>query len=506
MPETKPRKNVLVLHTDQERADSLGCAGNRFARTPNLDRLAAEGTLFTRHVATCPICSPSRASLLTGLYPPGHNLWCNGVALNRREYASVNSFQEGVSFESPAGFVPEPLTMADIFARAGYDTACFGKLHLTPYLAPAHLRFPESFASWKEGMFEEWNGPYYGFRHAEFTLGHGPQAGLRGHYGAWLRESYPDVVRELARGRYRGPDELRDLFPSPIPSEAHYSSWLTARFLAWLRDRKETPFFAFIGFPDPHHPFTPSFDIAAEFEDTEVPEPADPEGRGVKGSPLEHLAQHRIHRMPREVLRRAQRYTNALVFQIDRAVGVILEGLTALGLADSTVVVFTSDHGDFLGDHGYIRKAFAASDSLLRVPLIVGAPGGGLPPLVTMPVSSCDLLPTIARLAGVAPPDCLHGEDIVRLLAQGARHEAFAFSHNGDRQWTNYTMYDERFRFTWYPGQDFVELFDHSADPWEMTNLAGQSAFRDYIEAAKRRVADNLAVWYNPVQARFCAW
>ena len=500
------RKNVILLHTDQQRGDSLGCTGNPFARTPNLDRLAADGTVFTRHAACNPICMPSRASLLTGIYPPGHNVWCNGVPLNRREYVVADDSRGRQACDNPAGFVPEPTTMADLFAAAGYDTACFGKLHLTPYLAPKEYGFQESFASWDAGAFDGWNGPYYGFRHAELVLGHGPQTCLRGHYGVWMRENHPGLVEEVRSGRHRGPEGLPDLFPSPVPAEAHYSAWLADRLRAWIGKGRAAPFFAFAGFPDPHHPFAPSCDIAPEFEDIEILPPVDPDGAGVRGSPFEPLAQLRIAGMDPELLRRAVRYTYALVHQLDRAVGAILAALEAAGLADDTIVAFTSDHGDFLGDHGCLRKAFAASDSLLRVPLIIRAPGSSLPGRVTPPVSACDVMPTLATLAGVAVPPGLHGTDLVPLLAAGKARAAFAFSYNGDPRSTNITMYDERFRMTWYPGADFVELFDHDADPGETRNIAGGPQHRAYVTSAKDLMARRLAAWHNPIQCRSCAW
>ena len=105
--------NILIIHADQQRYDSLGCTGNPYVRTPNLDRLASEGTLFTRHISSNTICMPSRASLFTGLYPPGHNVWTNGIPLNRREYSHVNQQSIGERV------CPEPPTAADIFAGAG---------------------------------------------------------------------------------------------------------------------------------------------------------------------------------------------------------------------------------------------------------------------------------------------------------------------------------------------------------------------------------------------------
>ncbi|MBU0608604.1 MAG: sulfatase-like hydrolase/transferase [Armatimonadetes bacterium] len=261
-------QNVILLHTDQQRYDSLGCTGNALARTPHLDALAAGGTMFTRHFTANPICSPSRASLLTGLYPPGHNLWCNGVALNRREFANFDTRSEGERSQTGGGgFVPEPPTMADMFAAAGYDTASFGKLHLTPYLSPPSWRYPETTANWQQGLFDDWSGPYYGFQHCELTLGHGEGACHAGHYGNWLRAEHPEAYARLQEQQPRPFPEIGDMYVSTLPFELHHSHWLADRLVSYLRghDLNDAPFFAFVGFPDPHHPFAPCADIAPDF-------------------------------------------------------------------------------------------------------------------------------------------------------------------------------------------------------------------------------------------------
>ncbi len=502
------RKNVIVLHTDQQRYDSLGCNGNPLARTPHLDALAAGGTVFTRHVTANPICSPSRASLLTGLYPPGHNVWCNGVALSRREYAIFDTRSEDQRCDAKGGFVPEPPTMADMFAGAGYDTASFGKLHLTPYLAPEAWRYPETIGNWQQGYFDGWNGPYCGFQHCELTLGHGEGACYVAHYGDWLRREHPESLEGLKEQRPRPFPEIGDMYASALPSELHHSHWLAERLVSYLRQRGpgETPFFAFVGFPDPHHPFVPCSDIAPDFEDCPVQVPVDPEGRGMAGSPVLPLNQQTLDGISPEAVRQAIRYTYAMVYQIDVAVGMIVAALREMGLLENTIVAFTADHGDYLGDHAHLRKGFGASHSLLHVPLIIRAAGADLPPRVDLPVSNCDVMPTLAALAGVAPPAVQHGADLTSVLREGREHCAFAFSSNGDRSSVNHTIYDERFRLTWYPGADFVELFDHDDDPDEGRNVAGlpkhQEARKRLLEALRAELCRS----YNPLLARTCAW
>jgi len=500
------RKNVILLHTDQQRADSLGCNGNQFARTPNLDRLAAKGATFTRHIVSNPICSPSRASLLTGLYPPGHNLWCNGMPLNRREYVTLNPANERVAADGESGFVPEPATTADVFAAAGYDTASFGKLHLTPFLAPESCGFQESTSFWRNSESADWRGPYYGFRHVVIVAGHGELP--PGVYEQWMRREHPEEYRRVREGRPERPHpQIGDLYASTLPFELHNTSWLADRLCAYLRERPaDQPFFAFVGFPDPHHPFVPCADIIPEFSDIDIHAPLDPDGAGQAESPVLQLNQAPPNSIDAEAIRAAIRHTYAMVYQIDLAVGRILDALETAGLAEETIIAFTSDHGDYLGDHGTLRKGYGASDSLLRVPFVLRAPGCDLPERVDTPMSNTDVLPTLASLAGVALPAWQHGEDITRIIREGRPHEAYTFAGNGDFDSVNYTIYDDRYRLTWYPGADFIELFDHQADPGECRNIAGETDQRERVEEMKRRISERLAACYNPIQGRVCAW
>lgn len=496
------RLNVLVLHTDQQRFDSLGASGNPYAHTPNLDRLAQEGTCFTRHISANPVCMPSRASLFSGLYPPAHGVWSNGIPLNRREYARINAQNFDIAY-----IYPEPQTLADLFAAAGYDTVAFGKLHLTPNLAPPSYGYPESWAVWESGALDDWHGPYYGFRYVEMTQGHGEQPCHLGHYGRWLQQEHPEVYRRVVANAETAPRPLaeqQNLYASALPSELHNSQWLADRFRAYLETRSdERPFFAFIGFPDPHHPFTPPYDVVRDFEDLPVPDPVDPQGEAVRGTPLANVGRDVSHLSP-EARRIIIRYTYATVALIDRAVGRILQGLEASGHAEDTIVIFTSDHGEFLGDHGRLYKAEVASESLLHVPFILRAPGVSLPRRVDTPMSNVDVLPTVLGLAGLEVPEGLHGQDILTVLERGEEHVALAYCAGGDPSLINTTVIDARYRFTLYPRLGWAELYDHQEDPGECHNLAAAQPAR---VATMRRIAEQaLLQHYHPIVGRVCAW
>ncbi|MBU0610914.1 MAG: sulfatase-like hydrolase/transferase, partial [Armatimonadetes bacterium] len=302
---------------------------------------------------------------------------------------------------------------------------------------------------------------------------------------------------------------IGDMYVSTLPFALHHSHWLAERLVGYLRGRGPggAPFFAFVGFPDPHHPFVPCADIAPDFEGCAVQEFTDPEGAGMAGSPVLPLNQQTLEGISPEAVRQAIRYTYALVHQIDLAVGMITAALEEAGLADDTIVAFTSDHGDYLGDHAHLRKGFGASEALLHVPLLIRAPGSDLPSGVDLPVSNADVMPTLAALAGVTPPPVQHGADVSAILRDGREHHAFAFGTNGDAASVNNTIYDERYRLTWYPGAgDFVELFDHANDPGECRNVAGEAEHRAAQERLLALLKERLASCYNPILARTAAW
>ena len=170
---TATRLNVLLIMSDQQRADTIGAAGNEVIKTPHLDRLAAEGTRCARAYVQNPICMPSRATLFTGRYPRSHRVWTNGVPLPEEE-----------------------VTLPDVLAARGYATASFGKLHFTPTGAPAGPGRYESSAMWRDPSHAEamegWHGPYYGLQHVELAIGHNAPGG---HYGAWLRREHPEALK-----------------------------------------------------------------------------------------------------------------------------------------------------------------------------------------------------------------------------------------------------------------------------------------------------------------------
>jgi len=200
------------------------------------------------------------------------------------------------------------------------------------------------------------------------------------------------------------------------------------------------------------------------------------------------------------------RYTYAMVYQIDVAVGRILGALENAGLREQTIVVFTSDHGDFLCDHGLLRKGEFASNALLHVPFVLSAPGTHLPPQVDTVMSNCDVMPTLAALAGVATPTWQHGQDICSAIRDGEERKAFAYCFKGVPERNNHTVYDSSHRFTYYPHSGYTELFDHGEDPGECRNVASDPSNRAMIDAMIQMLGQRTLEHSNPILGHVGVW
>ncbi|HEU5317223.1 MAG TPA: sulfatase-like hydrolase/transferase, partial [Chloroflexota bacterium] len=363
------RPNVVLITTDQQRWDTLGCYGNRVVRTPHLDGLAAEGVRFERAYVTNPVCTPSRATLLTGRYPSSHGAYNVGVSL------------------------PDDVpTLSGMLGAAGYDTALIGKAHFQPFGAdPARSVESNRGAARDPALWREWHGPYYGFWHVELSMGHGP-GGTEGHYGEWLRQTAPEVLTLFPKAAALAPSSVPiGSWKSAVPIEYHSTTWTADRTIAYLEARSESqpPFFLWTSFQDPHHPFCPP----RPYCDMYPPEAVSLPSRGP--GELDRLPPHFRHayegtqdalpyargrlsgtdpkgyvRMTEAHAREVIAHYYGMVSLIDDAVGRILAALERLGLARDTVVVFGTDHGELLGDHGLWLKGPFLYEGLIRVPYL----------------------------------------------------------------------------------------------------------------------------------------
>ena len=356
---TDARPNVLLVITDQQRADSLACAGHPAARTPNIDALAASGVRLARAFTTHPTCTPSRGAIFTGRYPSSHGARMTGMILPESERM-----------------------LPAILRERGYDTALFGKPHFAPMGDYADCPSQEMRGFWKAGQ-RPIEGDYYGFERVTFLGGHGH--GVWGAYRDWLAERDATAIDRLRgvsldndqlSGRY--PDGLRDMFPYPLPAALHHSTALGEYVDEFIREAHDRPFFAVASFPDPHHPFSPPAEYADRYAPADMPAPVPPDPDGYRAFPPHFGAAYRgdsgrfsggghvnYSEISPAAMLRARALTCAMVECIDDAFGRILGALDDTGLRRNTIVVFTSDHGDFLGDHGFLYKGPMHFDGLV---------------------------------------------------------------------------------------------------------------------------------------------
>ncbi len=490
MPSRRP--NFLCFVTDQQRADHLGCAGNAVLRTPNLDRLAAEGLRFTRAYVNNPLCMPSRATMFTGRTARGHGVRTNGIPLE-----------------------PCLPTLTGALAAAGYRTHSVGKIHLRPFQTPRGVpvealepeEHPESYVMWNSERLQTTPTPYYGLQTVDLAIGHGP--GVTGDYGRWLLEQNPDGPRLMQPAAGEAPASgAEQSWKMALPEELHVSRWVADRTIAFLEAaaREDRPFFAWCSFPDPHHPYCPPAPWCDLYDPASIPLPRRREGE------LDALPPH-YAKVFREALPLSGRFaptdlrddqlrdilalTYGLISLADHHLGRVLEALDRLGLRESTVVTFLSDHGDMMGDHWIINKGPFHFDGLVNVPFIWSWPGQfGAGTTTEALASMLDFAPTVLDLAGVPIPEgetpaereadseCAPWPGVsLRPVLEGEAEsvqESVVIENDEDYLGLRLrTLVTRRYKLTAYPGQPYGELFDLANDPDELHNLWDEPSCRD---------------------------
>ncbi len=452
------RSNVLFLIADDLNT-LLGCYGDPRAKTPNLDRLAARGVRFERAYCAYPLCGPSRNSMLTGLYPNSTGIWANSQIFRQT--------------------VPEWISLPQAFRQQGWFAARLGKLY------------------------------HYGVPIAIGTDGHDDPA-------SWELEMNPAGVDRLVEH-----PRIFSLIPgsfggalSWLASEngdEHHTDGILAADAEWVLERcarrRERPFFLAVGFFRPHTPFVaprrPYFDLYPEHEMPVV--------SGVKEDqadlPAPALGSYKREqdRLTDDLRRQALQAYYASISFMDAQLGRVIAALDRLDLARNTVIVFTSDHGYHVGEHGLWQKQSLFEESA-RVPLLIVAPGVAREgSAAESPVSLVDLYPTLAELAGVRVPAGLQGQSLVPILrdptwsgrgwalTQMSRNASAATDGEslGGGRFFGYSLRTARWRYTeWDGGKRGRELYDHDRDPKELTNLAAESGYTATVADLSRRLAD----------------
>jgi arylsulfatase A-like enzyme len=462
------RPNILLLFSDQHKAGVMGCAGHRLVKTPHLDRLAREGVRFTRAYCADGICVPSRTSMFTGLHPR----------------------TTGVIYNSDAPPHPERLhPVHSLLGANGYLTGCFGKRH-----------FPR-------GLNEaDWD--------ASCTTINPRLDPCEENYWDWIKQrgQYGSHIRDFKESHQAS----LMAHISHTAAENRTTAYAADRSIDFLRRAKDEkrPFFCWCSFIYPHQPYTPLERWARLYDLDEIELP------GSVSEPVENLPQRmrewRTRTKPpwncgtaakdHAIYRRYVAYYYALVSEIDHHIGRVLSALKRLGLADNTIVIYSSDHGDFVAAHGMIEKCAVGHnvyEDTLRVPLIFHWPGefekgriySGLTELI-------DMYPTLLEITGISRPDSrynLAGRSLVPVLSGSSMpSKCYVVSEN----WSQVTVIGERYKlgkwitppakydkWDWgksHPGM----LFDRRNDPLEVNNLINEPSVNGVCEELTRLLAE----------------
>ena len=481
-----PRPNILLITSDQQRADCNGFE-NEHIRTPNIDRLAREGTRFSACITPNLVCQPARASILTGLLPLTNGVWDNGVDLDPET--------------GERGF-------GGTLAQAGYQTAFIGKAHFSSKFTFAATGSPECYKSQAQYP-PDWSGPYMGFQHVELAVLGQMQRGRPmeqppvGHFERWLiSRGRAEEALALWEQRIRPDTGAAQTWYSGLPAGWHSSSWVADRTIRWLDGRRtEQPFCAWVSFPDPHHPFDCPAPWSLMYDPSDVPLPrnrkkdlerrpwwhtASLEGTPQLADPSLFKFRTERSRMPDQTdAQLAEMTANyyGMISLIDHNVGRILDALDDATLAQDTLVLYTSDHGELLGHRGLYLKGPTPYEDLLRVPLIARGPGVAENRAVSEPVSTLDLMSTFVDYAGASQPCDVQSRSLRALLGGQPETRDVAYS-----EWHVHpsrcgvalklrTVRTKTHKCTFELESGAGELYDLVNDPEEMTNRFDDPAY-----------------------------
>ncbi len=447
------RPNLLVITTDQQRWDWLGCHGTSGVKTPHLDALAAQGVRFTHHVTNSTVCAPARIGLATGVSPIRLGTLTN--------------------FDPLPDHVP---TYYQALRNAQYRVGAVGKLDLNK---------PDNQNGRKGNRPDTYKWGFTDPVEAEGKMhARGSQEGLPlGPYGWWLHEQglfetfRNDAVERnqdlLARwSRQPGDPPIRSTRwydDSPLPAHAFEDAWIGRRACEWLREvPDEHPWHLYVSFVGPHDPFDPPTEYADRFRSAPVPAPVLDDGIG-RPTPTRL---NEYGNSEDEIIAARRQYTAALAV-IDDAIGDLVATLADLELADNTFVVFSSDHGEMLGDHRLFQK-HVPYEPAMRIPLIAAGPGisTGVCDALTELV---DLPPTLLELVGVEPLDDIDGRSLVPVLANPALPHRDAVIV-GEHHYRAIRTRTHKYVHYVDPNYDTDELFDLVTDPDETRNLIDDQA------------------------------
>ena len=436
------RPNILLITADQMRWDALGCMGNSIIQTPTLDALAKRGILFRNGFTPNPICVPARAAIMTGNMPQV----CTGHKTN------TGRIRDG-----------QPL-LTETLKSVGYRTYALGKLHFVPYSPPNEPRL------------------VHGFEHVEWTesgriIGqfdqHGEGEGIEDYFDYLKQVGYLGYTRAHGIGN-------NDVRPcrTPLPQEHTVDHWVADRTLRQLdlhrREFADRPFFIWMSSPKPHSPYDPPDPYDKLYDPRSIPPPFGGESMLEQKNPYieysrHHHGQESLSPQARQVIKA---YYYGCITWMDKMIGRVIERLEQQGILDETLILFTADHGDLMGDFGTWFKCNHLNGSV-RVPFIATGPGIKPGTVNDALVGLEDILPTFAAAAGAEIGQPVQGHDLTPIFrnpATSVRDVYYSSTLDGDK--SSAMVCDGRWKYIYSAGNATEELYDEIADPGEIENLA----------------------------------
>ncbi|MHC4441438.1 MAG: sulfatase family protein [Planctomycetota bacterium] len=437
---SEKKLNVLFIMTDQHNARALGCYGSKEVKTPNMDRLAGGGVRFANAFTHTGQCCPARYTLWTGRYAHSHGVRWNGVV--------------------------EPLeetTVVELFKEAGYATACFGKHHMIHY--PTQHGFDEVL-DWRD-------------------------------YGQWIIDNgIPNFKKhgDFLPGVIIGGSPVGT---THVSNDQALPGYMTAKTLRFIRQNKDKPFFIHYSFEGPHTPYTPSMPWAKMYDPNKLILPGNFNYNDESAPDIIKHLQKLLAHMTEKDHRKTLACYYGLITQIDYNIGRVLEEIDRLGLADRTIVVYTTDHGDMATERRCWTKPASGYEAVIHIPLIIRLPG-------VVPVGAVreqlvglvDVMPTLCDLAGLEIPAKVQGKSLVPLMkGKKVKWRKVIFSEAGypGHTWGRVvTARSHRHKYVNHEnapeGNPVEEFFDLVEDPWEVRNQIDNPKYAKNIAWLKKKI------------------
>lgn len=484
------KPNILWICSDQQRSDTLGCYGNQFVKTPNLDALAQNGVKFNNAFAVSPFCTPSRAAMLTGRYPRTCSGRQNGAEISKTE-----------------------VLVTKLLTNEAYCCGLSGKLHLSA-CQPEHIG-----SKGKERRIDD------GFEDKSFHWSHhSPSMGnAKNEYWDWL----------ASKGIKYDPAPFEDgrLVQPAMTRDTSQVAWCTEKAIDFIEGKNGSPWFFMLNCFDPHHPFDPPMEflqpylahlneiplpnyIEGELNDKPIWQKYDMENGGYGLDPV--LARENLTERDHRLLRVAYW---AMCDMIDYHVGRLIDTLRESGQLENTIVIFSSDHGEMLGDHGIYLKGPFFYDCAIKVPLIISMPGTIKPAESDALLELLDIPQTLLEACGVKQYHGMMGKSLWPILigqADPKKHKDCVYcenyngcnGHNGGSELPsmNTMVRTEKYKLTVAHGYGTGELYDLVDDPNENRNLWFSEKHLDIKSEMLVRLTDKMAFTVDPLPERQASW